>query len=271
MSEDFPAAHSMDSVWFAVDQDGRVAIFSTGEAGAMPEDAAGEEEGNHDLYQALAKLPKKSQEIVEPYRHQGRGEAVGHASTQLVTAENAWGQYIFLLDSPDPLKAEIDDGKGQLMRADKGCAVFFSQVTYELVKRLHDEKLCRGCFFHFRSEEGQKEGSMPERGLYSYGHTCENWISGPYGREASPSEPITVFELPKVVRERIVKLPVKFADTPYLQPAEHVECFSWEVAWLELDGKHVHAFPEHEQEAQEMYGKEGDLGDMDLIFVKDDE
>jgi hypothetical protein len=33
---DVPAAHSMDSSWFAVDQDGAVAVFDTGEGGALP-------------------------------------------------------------------------------------------------------------------------------------------------------------------------------------------------------------------------------------------
>lgn len=32
---DFPAAHSMDSGWFAVDSEGKLALFETGEAGAM--------------------------------------------------------------------------------------------------------------------------------------------------------------------------------------------------------------------------------------------
>lgn len=32
----YPAAHSMDSGWFAVDDDGHVAHFDTGEGGAMP-------------------------------------------------------------------------------------------------------------------------------------------------------------------------------------------------------------------------------------------
>jgi hypothetical protein len=36
MGEDFPAAHSMDTQWFAVDRDGQVAFFVTGEAGSMP-------------------------------------------------------------------------------------------------------------------------------------------------------------------------------------------------------------------------------------------
>jgi hypothetical protein len=36
---DYPAAHSMDTSWFAVDEAGRVAIFDSGEDGAVPFDA----------------------------------------------------------------------------------------------------------------------------------------------------------------------------------------------------------------------------------------
>jgi hypothetical protein len=39
MGEDFPAAHSMDTEWFAVDRDGQVALFFTGENGSMPKGA----------------------------------------------------------------------------------------------------------------------------------------------------------------------------------------------------------------------------------------
>lgn len=45
--EDVPAAHSMDTTWFAVDRDGNVAMFESGEAGAVPE-AAGAEQGGLD-------------------------------------------------------------------------------------------------------------------------------------------------------------------------------------------------------------------------------
>src|SRR5947199_26010 len=36
MDADFPAAHSMDTQWFAADRDGNVAIFISGESGAVP-------------------------------------------------------------------------------------------------------------------------------------------------------------------------------------------------------------------------------------------
>jgi hypothetical protein len=37
MSDDFPAAHSMDTQWFAVDADGHLAVLHTGEEGPVPE------------------------------------------------------------------------------------------------------------------------------------------------------------------------------------------------------------------------------------------
>jgi hypothetical protein len=36
MDADFPAAHSMDTVWYAVDADGHVAYFHSGENGCVP-------------------------------------------------------------------------------------------------------------------------------------------------------------------------------------------------------------------------------------------
>lgn len=43
--KDWPAAHSMDTAWYAVDADGNIGRFETGEAGAMPHEAANEAEG----------------------------------------------------------------------------------------------------------------------------------------------------------------------------------------------------------------------------------
>jgi hypothetical protein len=40
---DYPAAHSMDTVWFATDRDGHVGVFKTGENGIVPNSASNEE------------------------------------------------------------------------------------------------------------------------------------------------------------------------------------------------------------------------------------
>jgi len=48
--DDFPAAHSMDTVWFAVDAAGRVAMFDTGENGHAPKTDQGNDIRN-ELWQ----------------------------------------------------------------------------------------------------------------------------------------------------------------------------------------------------------------------------
>lgn len=47
---DFPAAHSMDTSWFAVDEDGHVALLESGEDGAVPK---GVQDHGFDIWESL--------------------------------------------------------------------------------------------------------------------------------------------------------------------------------------------------------------------------
>lgn len=53
----FPASHSMDRYFFAIDRDGHVAVFDTREAGAIPK-IAFSGEGTFYVSQQLARLPR---------------------------------------------------------------------------------------------------------------------------------------------------------------------------------------------------------------------
>jgi hypothetical protein len=53
MDTDYPAAHSMDTEWFAIDKDGHVAFFISGENGAVP-NAAGPNAGLLEVVQTLS-------------------------------------------------------------------------------------------------------------------------------------------------------------------------------------------------------------------------
>ncbi len=60
--EDFPAAHSMDTHWFAVDSEGNVGCFNTGEAGAAPNCALEFENAEPPSYDEILKhFPRDSQ------------------------------------------------------------------------------------------------------------------------------------------------------------------------------------------------------------------
>ncbi len=56
LPDDVPAAHSMDSAWFAVDACGHVAAASTGEAGALPGPFRPQEVDRHGLLEAVARV-----------------------------------------------------------------------------------------------------------------------------------------------------------------------------------------------------------------------
>ena len=97
------------------------------------------------------------------------------------------------------------------------------------------------------------DGNQPraaEMGLFGYDHLCENWISGPYGRETIPSQPLHVDQLPPGLRDHLKQatLPnLRFAETVHIQPVEHFECGSWEPGWLGLDNV-IRSFPGREDE-----------------------
>jgi hypothetical protein len=78
---DFPAAHSMDTSWFGVDRDGRVALFSTGEDGSVP-------------------LPMEGN-LSDPAVH-----------VVLLAAHTVMGAAEELLDDPDPSEVGLYDYGG---------------------------------------------------------------------------------------------------------------------------------------------------------------
>ena len=53
--KNYPAAHSMDSFWFGLDKDGNIAVFDTGESGAIPTNAHSNPDGFYHLLDSLKK------------------------------------------------------------------------------------------------------------------------------------------------------------------------------------------------------------------------
>jgi len=53
--EDFPAAHSMDATWFAVDRDGHIGVFDSGDPGAVPAEV--NDTSDDEVLEALEPLP----------------------------------------------------------------------------------------------------------------------------------------------------------------------------------------------------------------------
>ena len=245
MEQDYPAAHSMDTAWYAVDRDGHVAFFWSGEAGAVPATAA--EDANLDP--VLASVP--ASEAV--YDLQGRllPGREGPAGHHIRLARDEEGEILLFLDSADAVRDELAAGSARLLPATTGVGVYFERLPRAVAARLHDAGRCLACFYSFElgGVSTHPERDSASKGLFVYDHLCENWTSGPYGRARFPRSPLHVDQLPPAVREQVrqVRFPtICFQDTTHIQPVEHMECTSWEQDYLTADGKERRAMDTHE-------------------------
>jgi hypothetical protein len=251
----------MDTCFFAIDKDGHVACFDTGEAGAVPANALSGEEA-YELRQQLAALPRVEvvhdrQGFVTPGGQNEFNEHRGRFPLPYPT--------LMFLAALDPVADEIAAGRAVQVPASEGVAVMFQQMPEEVAARLHDSGACLGCTWYFHGEFDQAlRPDLTTRGLFSYTHLTENWISGPYGRVRRPAQPIHVDQLPPRIREAVKAMrfdTLSFADTPHIQPIEHAECVSWESAYLDVSGKSIRPIPGREEEYADAYQELADLGE----------
>jgi hypothetical protein len=239
-SSDYPAAHSMDTMWFAVDADGNVAVFESGEAGAVPvEGYVGEE--YFDLLDELRSLGHESEVIWEVGRLQGSHSAPGFGGGP--------APYLLLLRSTDAIANELDYASARRITTSglkgRGQGVIIDELSQELHVKLHEKGDCLGCALHFEDEDAPNPASY---GLFRYEHSCENWMSGPYTIDARPEKPLKAASLPDTIAEHCLRVERKFTDLPSINPPEHWACESWQSAWLHSDGKTVRPFPGRESE-----------------------
>lgn len=251
---DHPAAHSMDTEWFAVDRDGHVGHFVSGEAGAVPDGAyLGEDYG--PVLEAMARLADVGEKYVRP-----RGEGAAAAPHLPEPGpKHPWSMLVFA-DSAEAFGRAFGSSPVPAWKADDGVAFWFETVDAELHRRLHETKACQACVVH----HGPDEDALPNparRGLFSFEHATDNVVAGPYVAQRLPASPITVDELPRELREEVSKVRfanVSFAAAPSFQPAEHAPSQAWGAGYLDSSGKRIASLPGREAEFLEEYGPDSD-------------
>lgn len=232
---DYPAAHSMDTTWFAIDRDGHVAAFDSGEAGCVPTDAyLGEDYG--PLEDALRALPEAH--VVHDLAGRRAAASSEHASPGLQAS--GMELLVFVRDLA-AARATLGTTVVSEVAASEGAALVV-RADPAVLATLHAEGACVGCFSWWEDEERD----LAAFGAYRYVHASDNVIAGPYAREAAPATPLVMSEIPPDIVEKAARFDGRFADTPALQPAELWPCEAWGASWLASDGKTVRPFPGRE-------------------------
>jgi hypothetical protein len=298
---DYPAAHSMDTAFFAVDRDGHVACFESGPSGAVPMTGEVELGELHEVW-------RQRREGVRPYWEalleqlalllphcEARHELAGHRPPDLFgqppqhadpaamsvvapiydrllqVQRHAPGpgvaHILLFLKSLDPaLQAEIAAGRGAELPAVGAVAVQALGLSPDLVRRLHDEGQCLGCYYRYLpswaavpgspirsaqsswtlrldipSTSAAVPGSPATFGLFWYTPSLDNWMAAPYGRLEVPVRPVHIDQLRPAFHQqfRRLQLDFSFAERAYVQPVEHWPCTSCEPAFLSSDGRKI--------------------------------
>ncbi|MBO0867791.1 MAG: hypothetical protein J2P15_04425 [Micromonosporaceae bacterium] len=270
---DYPAAHSMDTAWFAIDADGHVGVFDSGEPGAVPAGHADPAEA----YQLL-RLPVSSRGVFD---RAGHVPLVVHPQPRTYhdpTGDRLLEPLLFLTpeaEIPAELRAlpgvvtpALPDGwavslclpddlpesdpVAQFMRDNR-------ELWTQFVQRVHAQGWCLGC--HHVDDSGAR---FAQRGAFCYSSQETFYIAEPYGRTIQPTRPLHVSELPAQLRTvaEARRLPHRFADTVYIQPVEHLDCQTWTPIYLTEDGSTIRGvgLPESAQALAEIQAEAQALG-----------
>lgn len=259
--KDFPAAHSMDTEWFAIDDQGYVGHFMTGEAGAVPNAALTDNDGA-DIGLTSAILSLTPSDGVEYYVDDLIGlqggpvfeyvwETKRFESRSLSDIKYIYAALLLCSDESLFLASADMPGRGLLARLLKKPLKKSAKVT-RVCNSAHiigfvNETLDADLLGAWIKEGKVKrvwvnhDVEASRIGIYCYDHgdEFENWISGPYFRISAPLRPIKLNELPERVRELISG--ARLRDTVFeraiaVDPHDAGECSSWEQRWISLDG-----------------------------------
>jgi hypothetical protein len=239
----------MDTTWFAVDRDGRVAAFDSGEAGAVPEAAyLGED------YPALEELPVVGEAVrvapLPPWPHEVQHTVRGDFPHPAV----------FHVRDEAALAAEAAAGTAVRVESAGSLAYRVERPTAALVERLHAAGGCLACGHVF---DEATDAIAAARGLYAYEHVTENWAAGPYRLVAKPSRPAGLDALPEEVRAKAIRFPGSFDEAGLVHPMQLGSCESWQAVWIDMDGKTIRPVPgreeDYDEEAGELASEGGDF------------
>jgi hypothetical protein len=238
----------MDTTWFAIDADGNVGVFDSGEPGAAPRDAE-----QDDAY-GLLDLPATGQPRFDRAGYVERFTWPGRQVRHDTKGQRFEGGLLFLTSEaeipvelralPGVVTPALPDGWAVCVCLDHtpviDPVVEFMRTNREVwtsfLQRVHAEGWCLGCRYAAEAEIG-----FAERGAFHYRAQEIFLIAEPYGRTMQPSRPLHVSELPAELRSIAEqrRLPHRFADTVYIQPVEHLDCEAFSDVYLSEDGSTV--------------------------------
>jgi len=206
--DEFPAAHSMDTTWFAVDEDGRVARFDSGEAGAVPVGAAN---GGGAADPSFDVLLLDVASVIDRLASEPARE---HAADELPR------RAILVVE---PVAQSIESLDAIVVRASNPRVL----VTKKALDPKERERLAKHpdvklLLTHDEIDEWLEEGSN----VIQFSRDEQRYDEpGAYRRASMPASAMRVEDVPEMIRADVaaLRLPLKFSDVDQLHLADHMK------------------------------------------------
>lgn len=267
--EDFPAAHSGDVQWFAVDPQGHVATFYAWSTAPIPITFRDLPIAATTFWDCLERLRAEgvhSKSIVEldgalhllndfsGWYGVNRIETGSHGGWGLPAHEvrrKRLGRVLMIVQSLDVVQPALDAGLATLALqrpAGPPYVVDFADLPRELAEQILRSGQCVSCISRNLTDVNDDQvGVFHYNHIYHEGGYSGFW-RGPYCRDTAPADPLTVDRLPSEVRaivEQVCFEHVSFLDRPLIQPLEHFDCRGAEQwgAYVQSDGRTLRVMP----------------------------
>lgn len=274
-TEEFPAAHSMDTCWFGVDSKGRLAMFDTDEGGAAPlnarpedhwsgafEHLAADADGCRPIAVDGAPLAALCPaERLQEYYRLHRDFDFGHPVSGY---EKRFTDNIALLcagpaELPDVAKTlsaarERGDDAAPLRFAGPDPLLFFATCDLPTLGALIEAGQVIGVsppadqFERDESDYSYYNWFLPYLGLYRF--ECGEAVATPYFKAAAPDDAFTPAGGATAAPFFAALPEVDFDAVSAIQPVPLFDCAAWDGAWWSVDGA-----------AHNVGGDGGDLSD----------
>jgi hypothetical protein len=265
ITEDVPAAHSMDTEWFAVDADGHVGHFVTGEDATFPDEgwpagggataataeAVHEYAFEHGWIGADAEVVARARvpSLEHPGQHvwfeeqralPGRYAAMYEAMRAKWLAKPWWQRLLRRRQRPQLFDPGARNGTlvmdvgspapaGRVQRIGDLQVVWIERISFDELAAIHAAGLCLGCA---RAPSCEEDGVLAEAGIFSFVPEIDysGAILSPYRRVAAVSRPRKISEFePGFVQElnAVVLVDAHFERDTLVQPARTLRCMGY--------------------------------------------
>ena len=254
---DYPAAHSMDTKWFAIDKDGNIGVFDSGENGAVPDSSYRVEILDDLLLESATKYKNRVLQLnitaknianilaLKDLEIGSNNNGIKIPSNYELLDKAILYSWLFLLSSDDVisrLEIETIEDNYAVHFPGEQPIVYLENCRLIIVKELIEE----GLILAGKTIDNFGNEFHTLFGFFSY--AMDYGKAYPYEQAGKPSIPLSLDDLPKDIRDAIVQTrfdDFSFNEKTKIQPIEHFPCHSWSLDqwWVDSEGNERKGHP----------------------------